>query len=99
MIGYQSLAAILTGIGTAILASGLLPVLENLFRVTTDISWLEMADLNHPVLKRLEPGGAGNLSSQPGGRESSRKRRRNPSERKSHDVPGAARISTISANW
>lgn len=53
MIGYQSLAAILTGIGTAILVSGLLPVLENLFRVTTDISWLEMADLNHPVLKRL----------------------------------------------
>ena len=53
MIGYQSLAAILTGFGTAILVSGLLPVLENLFRVTTDISWLEMADLNHPVLKRL----------------------------------------------
>lgn len=53
MIGYQSLAAILTGIGTAILVSGLLPILENIFRVTTDISWLEMADLNHPVLKRL----------------------------------------------
>ncbi len=53
MIGYQSLAAILTGIGTAILASGILPVLENLFRITTDISWLEMADLNHPLLKRL----------------------------------------------
>lgn len=53
MVGYQSLAAIATGFGTAILVSGLLPVLENLFRITTDISWLEIADLNHPLLKRL----------------------------------------------
>ncbi len=53
MIGWQSLAAIMNGFGTAILASGLLPVFENLFRITTDISWLEMADLNHPLLKRL----------------------------------------------
>jgi putative nucleotidyltransferase with HDIG domain len=53
MVGWQSLAAIGTGFGTAVLASGILPVLENTFRITTDISWLEMADLNHPLLKRL----------------------------------------------
>jgi cyclic-di-AMP phosphodiesterase PgpH len=53
MIGWQSLAAIGTGFGAAVLASGILPVLENIFRITTDISWLEMADLNHPLLKRL----------------------------------------------
>jgi putative nucleotidyltransferase with HDIG domain len=53
MVGWQSLAAIGTGFGTAVLASGILPVLENLFRITTDISWLEMADLNHPLLRRL----------------------------------------------
>lgn len=53
MIGWQSLAAIATGFGTAVLASGLIPVLENVFRITTDISWLEMADLNHPLLKRM----------------------------------------------
>jgi len=53
MIGYQSLAAIATGFGTAILVSGILPILENLFRITTDISWLEMSDMNHPLLKRL----------------------------------------------
>ncbi len=53
MIGWQSLAALATGFGTAILASGLLPVLESVFRITTAISWLEMADLNHPLLKRL----------------------------------------------
>jgi len=53
MIGLQSLAAVGVGFGTAILASGILPVFESLFRITTEISWLEMADLNHPLLKRL----------------------------------------------
>ena len=32
---------------------GLLPVLEALFDVTTDITWLEMSDLNHPLMRRL----------------------------------------------
>lgn len=53
MVGLQSLAAIGTGIATAIVVSGLLPVLENIFKITTDISWLEMSDLNHPLLKRM----------------------------------------------
>jgi putative nucleotidyltransferase with HDIG domain len=53
MIGWQSLAAIATGFGTSVLASGLIPVLENIFRITTDISWLETADLNHPLLRRM----------------------------------------------
>lgn len=53
MIALQSLAAIATGIGTAVIVSGILPMLEPLFKITTDISWLEMSDLNHPLLKRL----------------------------------------------
>ena len=53
MVGRQSFAAFATGIATAIVVSGLLPILEHLFKITTDISWLEMTDLNHPVLKRL----------------------------------------------
>lgn len=53
MIGWQCLAAIALGFGTAVLASGVIPVLENLFHITTDISWLEMSDLNHPLLKRM----------------------------------------------
>jgi putative nucleotidyltransferase with HDIG domain len=53
MIGWQSLAAFATGLATSIVVSGLLPVLEHLFKITTDISWLEMSDLNHPLLKRL----------------------------------------------
>jgi len=52
-IGWQSLAAVGSGILTAMLVGGALPAIESLFRLTTDISWLEMADLNHPLLKRL----------------------------------------------
>jgi len=53
MIGWQSLAAIGSGIGTALVVGGALPILESLFRITTSISWLELADLNHPLLKRM----------------------------------------------
>src|SRR5262249_54534167 len=30
-----------------------LPMLENVFGITTDISWLEASDLNHPLLRRM----------------------------------------------
>jgi len=53
LIGLQSLVAIGSGLLTAMLVGGALPILEHLFRITTDISWLEMADLNHPLLKRM----------------------------------------------
>jgi len=53
MVGWQSLAAFATGIATAVVASGILPMLEHPFKITTEISWLEMSDLNHPLLKRL----------------------------------------------
>jgi cyclic-di-AMP phosphodiesterase PgpH len=38
----------------AMTVSGLLPVLETIFRVTTDISWLELSDLNHRLLRQLQ---------------------------------------------
>lgn len=41
------------GLLTGVLVGGGLPILEQLFRITTDISWLEMADLNHPLLRRM----------------------------------------------
>lgn len=49
----QSAAAILTGVVTAMVVSGALPMLEAAFRITTDMSWLEMTDRNHPLLSRL----------------------------------------------
>ena len=53
MIGVQSALAIGNGIVTAMIVGGALPMLENLFRITTDISWLEASDLNHPLLRRM----------------------------------------------
>ena len=58
-LAAESLAAIGTGIFTAVIVSGMLPILESLFRLTTDISWLEAADLNHPLLRRLTIEGPG----------------------------------------
>jgi putative nucleotidyltransferase with HDIG domain len=53
IIGWQSVVAIGSGIITAFMVSGALPLFESAFRITTNISWLELADLNHPLLKRL----------------------------------------------
>src|SRR5438067_12997786 len=53
LIGIQSALAIGNGIVTATIVGGVLPMFEHLFQVTTDISWLEAADLNHPLLRRL----------------------------------------------
>jgi hypothetical protein len=53
MIGLQSAYAIGNGILTAMLVGGALPLLEQLFQITTDISWLEASDLNHPLLRRM----------------------------------------------
>jgi putative nucleotidyltransferase with HDIG domain len=53
MIGLQSAFAVGNGIVTAMIAGGALPILEHLFQITTDISWLEASDLNHPLLRRM----------------------------------------------
>ena len=53
MIGVQSAFAIGNGIVTATIVGGVIPILEQLFQITTDISWLEASDLNHPLLRRM----------------------------------------------
>ena len=53
MIGIQSALAVGNGLVTAMVVGGTLPILEQLFQVTTDISWLEASDLNHPLLRRM----------------------------------------------
>jgi len=45
--------AILGGIGVTTIVSLLLPILEHLFKVTTDISLLELLDLDQPLMKAL----------------------------------------------
>ena len=50
----QMVAGIGTGLITGILVVGLLPVLESLFKRTTDITLLELTDYNHPLLRRMQ---------------------------------------------
>ena len=42
------------GLATAMIISGLLPMFEGSFHLTTDISWLELSDLNHKLLKEMQ---------------------------------------------
>jgi putative nucleotidyltransferase with HDIG domain len=53
LIGLQSALALGNGIVTAMIVGGALPLLEHLFQITTDVSWLELSDLNHPLLRRM----------------------------------------------
>jgi putative nucleotidyltransferase with HDIG domain len=46
--------ALFGGVVTAVTASAILPFFEFAFGVTTDISLLELSDLNHPLLKQLQ---------------------------------------------
>jgi cyclic-di-AMP phosphodiesterase PgpH len=45
--------AVLNGFVSPILTIGLLPLFETTFKLTTDITLLELSDLNRPLLKRL----------------------------------------------
>lgn len=50
----QMAAGLGTGVLTGIGVAGLLPVLESLFKRTTDITLLELTDYNHPLLRRMQ---------------------------------------------
>ena len=52
MLGIAALA-LMNGIFASALASILLPALEAVFRVTTDVRLLELSNLNSPVLRQL----------------------------------------------
>ncbi len=45
--------ALLGGVVTVSVVGAILPFIENTFRITTDISWIELADLNHPLLRKM----------------------------------------------
>jgi putative nucleotidyltransferase with HDIG domain len=51
---YQIVASVGTGVICGILVVGLLPILENLFKYTTDITLLELTDFNHPLLRKMQ---------------------------------------------
>ncbi len=49
----ESFFGFTSGLISAVIVTGVLPIFENIFKVTTDISLLELADLNHPILKEM----------------------------------------------
>ncbi|MDR1305107.1 MAG: HDIG domain-containing protein [Verrucomicrobiales bacterium] len=49
----QGVLAIVLGVLTSFIVAAVLPVFEWLFDRITDISWVELADLKHPLLKQL----------------------------------------------
>jgi len=44
---------LISGVFSVLLTIGFLPFFESLFGITTDITLLELSDMNHPLLKRL----------------------------------------------
>jgi hypothetical protein len=50
---YEGLCGLLGGLLAAVVVSAILPLLESLFKCTTDIKLLELASLNHPLLRQL----------------------------------------------
>ncbi len=54
LIGQQTVVALMVGLLTGVLAVGLLPIFEQLFKITTEITLLELTDFNHPLLRRMQ---------------------------------------------
>lgn len=54
LVGQQTLVALIVGLLTGILAVGLLPIFEHVFKITTEITLLELTDFNHPLLRRMQ---------------------------------------------
>ncbi|MDA0346999.1 MAG: HDIG domain-containing protein [Verrucomicrobia bacterium] len=53
-IGWEMLISVGVGAATGILVIGLLPFFEGIFKLTTNITLLELTDYNHRLLRRLQ---------------------------------------------
>ncbi len=62
-LGSSMFLAAINGFFCPILAIGLLPLLESTFRIATDITLLELSDLNNPLLKEMAVRASGTFSS------------------------------------
>ena len=54
LVGQQTLIALIVGVVTGVLAVGLLPIFEQVFKISTEITLLELTDFNHPLLRRMQ---------------------------------------------
>ena len=51
---WQATGCLVGGLLTGIVAVGILPLLESLFKITTNITLLELTDYDHPLLRKLQ---------------------------------------------
>ncbi|WP_269522456.1 HD family phosphohydrolase [Coraliomargarita parva] len=54
LIGQQTFVALVVGLLTGIIAVGIIPIFEQAFNITTEITLLELTDFNHPLLRRMQ---------------------------------------------
>jgi len=54
LISQQIICSTIIGLITGIAAVGLLPALEQVFKITTSITLLELTDFNHPLLRKMQ---------------------------------------------
>ncbi len=57
--GGELFATLLLNLLVAVLINGAMPILERLFNISTPMTWLEWADMNHPVLSKLSMNAPG----------------------------------------
>jgi putative nucleotidyltransferase with HDIG domain len=50
---HQSTACVVSGVASAMIVMLLIPLLEPVFGITTDVTLLELSDMGHPLLQRL----------------------------------------------
>jgi len=50
----QSVIVLGVGCITGLIVGGILPALEGLYRITTKMSWMELSDLNHKLLRKMQ---------------------------------------------
>ena len=50
---HQSAACVVSGFASAMIVMLLIPMMEPLFGITTDVTLLELSDMGHPLLQRL----------------------------------------------
>lgn len=52
-VGWEIVVVVLTPVASVMLAQFLLPLLEPMVGISSDLTLLELSDLNHPLLKRM----------------------------------------------
>ncbi|MGI8604232.1 MAG: HD family phosphohydrolase [Verrucomicrobiales bacterium] len=53
LTAYEGLLVLAVNLTIGIIVSSFLPLVESIFRITTAAAWVELSDLNHPLLRRL----------------------------------------------